>query len=282
MISYSKTSDANGERERRASEVASSAAKSVELASLQTARSLTYLTLHSSLVAVGLWSRLAAALNIRLLEREIQIGERLADILSNGRPRPSYQRVEEPTRKSKLGEAVKEPATAAGDAIQELARKAADTAASIAARMDDATTDIAAGADVARTSSADQGEGETADREIQLRAERLVINKQGRQIGDARVRKQIVTEVKSIDVPVTHEELIIERQAFSGDADVDGDPIADETIRIPLTEERVNIAKETVVNEEVEIGKRRVDDVEHVSDTVRHEEFVVLDGATTS
>jgi hypothetical protein len=30
---------------------------------------------------------------------------------------------------------------------------------------------------------------------------------------------------------------------------------------------------ETVVGEEVEIGKRRVDNVEHISDTVRHEEL---------
>ena len=118
------------------------------------------------------------------------------------------------------------------------------------------------------------------DQEIQLRAERLVINKQRVQHGEARVRKEIVTEMKSIDVPVSHEELVIERQAVTGDVAVDSAPIADETIRIPLTEEQANISKETVVREEVEIGKRRIEDVEHISEAVRNEKLRVDDAVT--
>jgi uncharacterized protein (TIGR02271 family) len=116
--------------------------------------------------------------------------------------------------------------------------------------------------------------------EIQLRAERLVVNKQRVQHGEARVRTEIVTEMKSIDVPVSHEELVIERHAVTGGGDVDSEPSADETIRIPLTEEKVNISKETVVREEVEVGTRRVEEVAHISDTVRHEELRVDDTTT--
>jgi uncharacterized protein (TIGR02271 family) len=86
--------------------------------------------------------------------------------------------------------------------------------------------------------------------------------------------------MKSIDVPVSHEELVIERQAVTGDVAVDSAPIADETIRIPLTEEQANISKETVVREEVEIGKRRIEDVEHISEAVRNEKLRVDDAAT--
>jgi len=53
-----------------------------------------------------------------------------------------------------------------------------------------------------------------------------------------------------------------------------------EEIRIPLSEERVNVSKSTVVTEEVEVGKRQVAGVERVSDTVRHEELIV-DGQET-
>ncbi len=122
---------------------------------------------------------------------------------------------------------------------------------------------------------------EDADREIQLRAERLVVNKQRVQHGEARIRKEIVTEMKTIDVPVSHEELVIERHAVRDDGIVDSEPIAAETVRIPLTEENVTISKETVVRGEVEIGTRRVEDVMHVTDTVRHEELRVDDASVT-
>lgn len=118
------------------------------------------------------------------------------------------------------------------------------------------------------------------DREIQLRAERLIVNKQRVQHGEARIRKEIVTEMKSIDVPVSHEELVIERHAVTGNRAVDAGSFADETIRIPLTEEKVTVSKETIVREEVEVGTRRVEDVAQVSDTVRHEELLVDNAAS--
>ncbi len=44
---------------------------------------------------------------------------------------------------------------------------------------------------------------------------------------------------------------------------------------MPLSREEVRVGKQTVVTEEVDIGKRAVGGTEHVSDTVRHEELVV-------
>ncbi len=121
---------------------------------------------------------------------------------------------------------------------------------------------------------------EKDEREMQLRAERLQVDKQRIQHGEARVRKEVITETQSIDVPVSHEELVIERRAVTGGQAASGTIGQSEEIRIPLSEERVNVSKSTVVTEQVEIGKRNVAGVEHVSDTVRHEELLV-DGQET-
>ena len=48
-----------------------------------------------------------------------------------------------------------------------------------------------------------------------------------------------------------------------------------ETIRVPVTEERVEVSKQPVVYEEVGIGKRVTQETETVSDTVRREELRV-------
>jgi uncharacterized protein (TIGR02271 family) len=133
------------------------------------------------------------------------------------------------------------------------------------------------GASTATAATAAAGKAGDEDRELQLRAERLVANKERVSHGEARVRKEVVTETQSIDVPVSREELVIERRPASGTERADGGPLGDETIRVPLSEERVNVSKDTVVREQVEVGKRRVESTEHVTDTVRHEELRVDD-----
>jgi uncharacterized protein (TIGR02271 family) len=47
---------------------------------------------------------------------------------------------------------------------------------------------------------------------------------------------------------------------------------AGESITVPVREEQVNVVKQPMVTEEVEVGKRKVRDAEHVSDTARREE----------
>lgn len=113
------------------------------------------------------------------------------------------------------------------------------------------------------------------DRTMQLREERLDVSKKRFSKGDAHVRKEVITETKNIDVPVEREELVIERRPASGRAAV-GDLKAEE-IRIPLTEERVDVSKHSVVTEEVSVGKRKVRDTHRVTATVGHEELRVED-----
>jgi uncharacterized protein (TIGR02271 family) len=106
---------------------------------------------------------------------------------------------------------------------------------------------------------------------VKLREEQLRVQKQPVQTGEARLRKDVVTEQQSIDVPVTREEVYVERRPASGEPS--DTPIGEgETYRVPVREEQVTVEKQPVVREEVSLGKRAVQDTQRVSDTVRREE----------
>jgi len=113
---------------------------------------------------------------------------------------------------------------------------------------------------------------------IEVKEERLHADKQKVDAGEVRVRKEVHTENKTIEVPVKHEEVVIERTAGRGRAasGIASDSIrAGEEIRIPVSEERVNVSKDTVVTEEVRVGKKVVEGTERVSGQVRKEEVKV-------
>ncbi len=111
------------------------------------------------------------------------------------------------------------------------------------------------------------------DRTIQLREERLKVEKHPVETGEVRVGKRVVTEHKTIDVPVEREEVVIERRPASGRA-ARGD-MTDEEIVVPVKEERVSVTKQPVVTEEVAVGKRKVQETHHVDESVRKEELDV-------
>jgi len=109
---------------------------------------------------------------------------------------------------------------------------------------------------------------------VELHEEQLHATKRPVETGEVRVHKEVVTEQRNIQVPVTHEEVVIERRPASGHASA-SDIRPGQEIRIPVTEERVHVDKETVVKEEVHVGKRKVTDTETVAGTVRKEEVRV-------
>jgi len=110
---------------------------------------------------------------------------------------------------------------------------------------------------------------------LQLRGELLRTHKERVQRGEVRLRKEVVTENQTINVPVTREELVIERNRPTGETAASGEIGSDKEIRVPLSEERVNVEKKPIVNEEVRVGKRQVQDNRKVSGDVRHEELRV-------
>ncbi|HLX56154.1 MAG TPA: YsnF/AvaK domain-containing protein [Ktedonobacteraceae bacterium] len=108
-------------------------------------------------------------------------------------------------------------------------------------------------------------------RRLKLREEQLQVYKQPVQTGEVGLYKEVVSEQQSINVPVTHEEVYIERRAGSGQ--VSDAPIGEgESIRVPVSAEQVQFNKQTVETGEVAIGKRAVQETQQVSETVRHEE----------
>jgi len=112
-------------------------------------------------------------------------------------------------------------------------------------------------------------------RTVKVHEEELHPRKHPVQAGEARVRKDVVTEHRQIDVPVEREEIVVERRPVSGRAASSADIGAGQEIRVPVTEERVEVTKTPVVKEEVTVGKRKVKDTQRVSGDVRREEVHV-------
>ena len=108
-------------------------------------------------------------------------------------------------------------------------------------------------------------------RTVQLREEELRARKQTVEAGEVELRKDVVAENRTMTVPVTREEVVIERRAV--DRRPSDRPIGDgEVIEVPVYEEEVTPEKRTVVREEISLGKRQVQETERVSGTVRREE----------
>lgn len=109
------------------------------------------------------------------------------------------------------------------------------------------------------------------DAKLRLRKEELNIAKSKVQKGEVELGKEIIEEHKIIDVPIEREEVVIERRSLNNEAS--DSPITDEeTIRIPVSEERVDVDKRTVVTGEISAHKRTIEDTEHIDETLRREE----------
>jgi uncharacterized protein (TIGR02271 family) len=130
----------------------------------------------------------------------------------------------------------------------------------------------------AKTLDFDTAKGAIRDefnRKIQLREEQLRVNKERVSAGDVGIHKEVTTERKTIEVPVEREEVVITRRAATSQPGRDAGPIRDEEIRVPVSEERVNVSKDTVVTGEVDVSKRKVNETRTVSDDVRKEDVRV-------
>ncbi len=114
-------------------------------------------------------------------------------------------------------------------------------------------------------------------RRIQLYGEVLRVHRDRVKRGEARVRKETITETQTVRVPTTREELVVERVPGSGERAAPGATVGSETeeIRVPLSEERVRVEKEPVVREQVNVGKREVTNDETREETLRREELRV-------
>ncbi|MCG7259853.1 PRC and DUF2382 domain-containing protein [Corynebacterium aurimucosum] len=113
--------------------------------------------------------------------------------------------------------------------------------------------------------------------------ERLDVNKERVATGEARLRKYVVTDTETVEVPVEREEVRVERTPIS-EADAAnytgtiGDNGAEEA-SVTLHEERVNVEKKTVPVEKVNLSKETIKDTETHTEELRKEQ-IDTDGIT--
>jgi uncharacterized protein (TIGR02271 family) len=125
----------------------------------------------------------------------------------------------------------------------------------------------------------DQGDiGEAGDVRVPVREEELIVDKQTVEAGRAHIHKNVVTEQKTVNVPVQHERVTVERVALSDDA-LPGDAAFEEQdFEVPVMGEKAVVGKRVSGVEEVIIHKDVVTEQEQVTDSVRKER-VTVDGA---
>jgi uncharacterized protein (TIGR02271 family) len=126
--------------------------------------------------------------------------------------------------------------------------------------------------------------GPTTDNAMTRSEEQLRVGTERVEAGRARLRKYIVTEDVTTTVPVSHEEVRIEREPITdaniGDA-LDGPAISEEEHEVTLHAERPVVAKEAVPVERVRLDTQTVTEQETVTDTVRKEQIEAdTDGIT--
>jgi len=120
--------------------------------------------------------------------------------------------------------------------------------------------------------------GPTTDDAMTLSEEQLHVGTERREAGRARLRKYIVTENVTKTVPVSHEEVRIEREPITDanrDAAYDGPAISEEEHEVILHEERPVVEKEAVPVERVRLDKETVTTEHTVNEEVRKEEIDV-------
>jgi uncharacterized protein (TIGR02271 family) len=126
--------------------------------------------------------------------------------------------------------------------------------------------------------------GPTTDNAMTRSEERMTVGTTSQEVGRARLRKYVVAENVTETVPVTREEVRVEREPITeaniGNA-MDGPAISEEEHEVTLHAEQPVVAKEAVPVERVRLDKDTVTEQTQVSENLRKEEIEV-DGDTAT
>jgi uncharacterized protein (TIGR02271 family) len=112
----------------------------------------------------------------------------------------------------------------------------------------------------------------TEEERIPLSEERLDVSKKSQE-NQARVTKKPVTESKTVEVPLTREEVSIERRPASGQTEAQSPIQSEEEITIPLKREEAQVSKKPYVKEEAVIKKKAYKDTKEITEDVTSEEL---------
>ena len=116
-----------------------------------------------------------------------------------------------------------------------------------------------------------------AETRIPLIEERLNVSKRT-STSEATITKEPVTETETVEVPVTHEEITIERRSPSESSltTTTERPVQSKTdTKVQLSKEDIQVTKEPYVKEEVVVKKKPVTETKTVTDTVTSEKVDV-------
>ncbi|MFB9073833.1 DUF2382 domain-containing protein [Citricoccus parietis] len=112
------------------------------------------------------------------------------------------------------------------------------------------------------------------------RDEHLNVGTERRESGHVRLRKHTYADTETVEVPVSREEVVVEREPV--------DPSSPEALRdngdedvVVTTHEQVPVVDKTATAEKVTVDKNTVRDTERVSGTVQRE-GVEVDGDDTT
>jgi len=126
--------------------------------------------------------------------------------------------------------------------------------------------------------------GPATDDAMTRSEERLHVGTEQADAGRARLRKYVVTENVTQTVPVSHEEVRLEREPVTDanrGAATSGSDISEEEHEVTLRAERPVVNKETVPVERVRLGTETVTEDHEVSETLRKEQIDDPDVSTT-
>jgi uncharacterized protein (TIGR02271 family) len=107
---------------------------------------------------------------------------------------------------------------------------------------------------------------------VPLMGERVNVSKRIEET-TATITKEPITEIKTIEVPVTHEEISIERSKPTGEqTSTEQKPVtSNEEIEIPVKREEIEVTKIPYIKEEVVVKKKPVTETKEVTEEVTSE-----------
>jgi uncharacterized protein (TIGR02271 family) len=118
--------------------------------------------------------------------------------------------------------------------------------------------------------------GPTTDDAMTRSEEELQVGTQTRERGRARLRKYVVTEEQQVTVPVSREEVRVEREPITDanlDAATSGPAISEEEHEVVLREEEPVVEKRAVPRERVRLDTETVTDERQVTEEIRKEQI---------
>ena len=127
--------------------------------------------------------------------------------------------------------------------------------------------------------------GPTTDDAMTISEERVNVGTATRESGRARLRKYVVTENVTQTVPVSHEEVRIEREPITDanrGAAYDGPAISEEEHEVVLQSEVPVVDKDVEAVERVRLDKETVTEQQTVTEQVRKERVELDEDGTTN